>query len=284
MPLTSFINKIIAILLLFFLTACQEPATPQNQEQQDHIVGQTLYTALNHPDRPDADRARDERRKPAKVLEFFGVKPGMTVIEIMSEGGYYTEILSRVVGESGAVYSHNNKMYYDFQSDKFVKQRLNNNRLPNVIRHDTELSDLKLADNSLDAVFIMLVYHDFYWSEDNPIKVLEQLYAALKPGAILAIIDHSAPDNSGTTAAQNLHGIHRIDEQLVKQKLQSVGFVLDGESDILRNENDPRDKAFFDKSMQNIPTDRFVLRYKKPLAPGKKPLATNQKPLTSGSQ
>lgn len=199
-------NKLLIIaLLIFFICACQEPAEQPRADAPDHIVPQTLYTAINHPDRPDKDRARDNKRKPAQVLEFLGVKPGMKIIEIMSAGGYYTEILSRAVGENGVIYSHNNQMYYDFQSDKFVKQRLAKNRLPNVIRHDTELDDLQLADNSLDAVFLMLVYHDFYWSEDDPIDVLAHLYSALKPGGILAISDHSAPKNSGASAAKDLH-------------------------------------------------------------------------------
>ena len=253
--------KYLIFLFIFVITACQEPTQTATN---DHIVPQTLYTAVNHPDRPEQDRLRDHNRKPAQVLEFFGLEPGMAVIEILAGGGYYTELLSRAVGDNGIVYSHNNNMYYQFQSDKYVKLRLKNNRLPNVIRHDKELNDLQLPSNSLDAVFLMLVYHDFYWSDDDPIEALAHFYQALKPGGILAIVDHSALPSSGDSAAKSLHGLHRIDEQLVKQNMQSAGFILDGESNILRNPEDPRDKAFFDKSMHNIPTDRFILRYKKP--------------------
>jgi predicted methyltransferase len=232
--------------------------------ESDHLINQTLYTAVDHPDRPELDKRRDVRRRPAQVLEFLGVRPGMKVIEMMAGGGYYTELLSRVVGVGGKVYSHNNKLYYEFQSDRFVTQRLADNRLPNVIRWDKELNDLQLPDDQLDAVFMMLVFHDFYWSDDDPQKLLTDLFKALKPGGTLAIVDHSAKSGTGAEAAQELHGIHRIDEQMVKNILQQAGFVLDGESDMLRNADDPRDKAFFDKALIGKPTDRFVLRYKKP--------------------
>ncbi|NQZ12740.1 MAG: class I SAM-dependent methyltransferase [Algicola sp.] len=250
----------LCIMCLTLLTGCSDDKQPP---QSDHLINQTLYTAITHSDRSDIDRQRDERRKPAQVLEFLGVSPGMTVIEIMAGGGYYTELLSRVVGRLGKVYSHNNKLYYEFQSDKFVEQRLKNNRLPNVIRWDKELNDLQLPDDSIDAVFLMLVYHDFYWSEDNPEQILADLYQALKPGGTVAIVDHSAKSGSGTSAANKMHGIHRIDEQLVKQSFEKAGFILNGESALLRNAADTRDKPFFDKSLIGKPTDRFVLRYRK---------------------
>jgi predicted methyltransferase len=261
-PANSPIFVSISLVLAMSLCSCSEQ--PQSQVN-DHIVPQTLYTAVAHPDRPDADKQRDKRRKPAQVLEYLGVNPGMTVLEVMSGGGYYSELLSRVVGANGKVYSHNNKMYYDFQSDKFVEQRLEDNRLPNVIRWDKELNDLQLESNSLDATFMMLVYHDFYWSNDKPQQVLAQLYQALKPGGILGIVDHAAPQNSGSRDAESLHGSHRIDEMLVKKSLLSAGFVLDGGSNLLRNPNDDRNKPFFDKALMGQATDRFILRFKKPL-------------------
>jgi len=263
MKLPQSILLILSLSLL--LQGCNEQtATTDDSLEDDHYISQTLYTAVAHPERPDKDQQRDARRKPAQVLEILGVTPGMTVVEIMSGGGYYTELLSRVVGSNGKVYSHNNKMYYDFQSDKFVTQRFQDNRLPNAIRWDKELNDLQLPAESVDAVFLMLVYHDLYWSENSPQQVIASLFNALKPGGTLAIVDHSAAQNSGEQAAKDLHGIHRIDEQLVKDTILQAGFMLEAESDILRNPDDPRDKAFFDKSLLGKPTDRFVLRFKKP--------------------
>lgn len=256
-PIRSIIYTLVVCITL---TGCQE----QSQQDKDHLVAQTLYTAVSHPDRPEKDKQRDHLRKPAEVLEFLGVTPGMEVMEIMAASGYYTELLSRVVGDNGKVYSQNNKMYYEFQSEKLIEERLADNRLPNVIRWDRELYALDVADNSLDALFLMVVYHDFYWHEESPEQIVKGFYKALKPGGILAIVDHSAKANTGIEHAKDLHGLHRIDEQYVKKVMTDAGFIFDSESNILRNPNDKRDKAFFDEQMKDKPTDRFVHRYRKP--------------------
>ena len=255
-------KTVLFCCLLFLLAGCSkpEPSPPQGA----HVIEQTVYTAINHPDRPESDRQRDRKRKPAEVLEFLGVQPGMKVLEMLAANGYYIEILSRVLGEQGELYSHNNRMYYEFQSDKFVKARLKDNRLPNVIRWDRELNDLQLPANYFDRVFMMLVFHDFYWSDDDPAVILAQVYEALKPGGVLAIVDHAALPGSGAQAAEKMHGLHRVEEALVKQTVLKAGFVPDGESDLLRNPDDPRDKPFFDPSLKDSATDRFVLRFKKP--------------------
>ena len=253
----------IFVVSCLLLTACSEQRPPE--QSGSHVVQETVYTALAHPDRPIKDRRRDNKRKPAEVLEFLGIKPGMTVLETMAADGYYTEVLSRVVGENGSVYSHNNKMYYSYQSDKYVNERLKDNRLPNVVRWDKELGNMQLPEGQFDAVFMMLVFHDFYHLDyENPQRILHQVYDALKPGAILAIVDHSAIEGTEAEAAKRLHGIHRIDEQFVKKVVIQAGFILDDESDLLRNPEDRRDKPFFDPGMKMVPTDRFILRFKKP--------------------
>ncbi|MFT5162182.1 MAG: putative methyltransferase [Alteromonadaceae bacterium] len=254
---------ILTLVTLFVITGCTQGKPPL---PSDHLVGTTLQTAVAHPDRPAIDKQRDEQRKPAQVLSFLGIRPGMKVVEIMAGGGYYTELLSRVVGEHGKIYSHNDKLYYDFQSDKFVEQRLADNRLSNVVRWDRELDDLGLPANQIDAVFLMLVYHDFYWMKADPKQILADLYTSLKPGGIIGVVDHAAVVGSGDEAANDLHGIHRIDELLVKQAFSQAGFVLVEESVILRNPDDPRSHSFFDTSLIDKATDRFVLRYQKILS------------------
>ncbi len=257
----SFNVFFIALALLTLLaTGCTEAPKPPS----DHLVGSTLQTAIDHPDRPASDSQRDEQRKPVQVLSFLGVSPGMKVVDIMAGGGYYTELLSRVVGPQGVVYAHNHKLYYEFQSDKFVEQRLADQRLGNVLRWDKELVQLDLPANQIDAIFVMLGFHDFYWMKANPEQVISDLFDALKPGGTLGIVDHSAIIGSGDTEAKDMHGIHRIDEQLVEQLLTQAGFILDSSSDILRNPQDSRDKAFFDSSLIHQPTDRFVFRFIKP--------------------
>ena len=72
--------------------------------------------------RSEADKNRDASRKPQKVMQFFGVEQGMTVLEIISSGGYYTEVLSHRVGESGKVYAHNNKFMLEVFEGRFGKE------------------------------------------------------------------------------------------------------------------------------------------------------------------
>lgn len=259
--LTLMTVVITALTTTLLLSACSDTDKPIHS---DHLVGETLHTAIDHPDRPSADKQRDNQRKPAEVLSFLGVTPGMKVVEIMAGRGYYTELLSRAVGTQGTVYAHNGKLYYDFQSDKFVEERLKGNRLSNVLRWDRELDDLGLPADQIDAIFLMLVFHDIYWMDADPQQLLADLFKALKPGGTIGIVDHSAIEGTGDEAAKDMHGIHRIDEQLVRKVFADAGFVLVGESQILRNQNDNREKPFFDKTLIDKPTDRFVLRFKKP--------------------
>src|SRR5277367_3283826 len=85
-------------------------ATPAEQGPvADAQIPPYILAAVNSPDRPAADKALDAGRKPAQILTFFGVKPGMRVADISAMGGWTTELLSLVVGPNGKVYSQNGK-------------------------------------------------------------------------------------------------------------------------------------------------------------------------------
>jgi predicted methyltransferase len=226
-----------------------------------------IKAAVDSKDRPEADRQRDGGRKPALVLTFFGVKPGMTVLEYVATGGNTAEILSRVVGPRGNVYMQNSPAFFERPaSAKQVEDRLANNRLPNVQRLDKPLEDLGLPANSLDGAILNLVFHDMYWISQDVPGVLKNLYTALKPGGFVGVIDHAAPKGTGAEFAKARDGQHRIDEEFTKQTFKEAGFVLDGELDALRNPNDDRQKAFFAPEWRDTGkyTDRFVLRFRKP--------------------
>jgi predicted methyltransferase len=85
-----------------------------------------------------------------------------------------------------------------------------------------------------------------------------KLFDALKPGGHLVVMDHSAKDGSGIADAKSLH---RIEENVVMDELQTAGFKLEKEGQFLRNPDDPRDQPFF---KMKIPTDKFALRFVKP--------------------
>jgi predicted methyltransferase len=126
-----------------------------------------------------------------------------------------------------------------------------------------------MAPNTYDFAMIHLNYHDFYWESEkfkvprtDPNQVLAALYAAMKPGGIVAIVDHVGP--AGDTRAI-VDKLHRIDPETVKADFQRAGFVLDGQSDMLRVSADDHTKNVFDPAVRGK-TDRFVMRFKKPAA------------------
>ena len=225
--------------------------------------------------RPEEDRARDADRKPAEVLDFFGIEPGMRVVDLQSTRGYYTELLSTIVGPEGRVYAHNN----DFVWNRFAKEpltarleRLKAAGQTNIERIQSELDELVLPDN-LDVALFIRFYHDMYWlrtpdgDQADRGKFLAQVFAALKPGGVFGVIDHHAEAGSGERDALDpREGLHRIDVELVKKEILAAGFVLDAESNLLANPEDTRDwNIFADNSARRDKTDRFVLRFVKPL-------------------
>src|SRR5215813_12712096 len=219
---------------------------------------QDYKAILANPERPEDDRKLDAGRKPEEVLKFFGVKPGDKVADIMAGRGYYTAILSQVVGPQGVVYSANNGFIKGFVKDG-LDVRLQNPMFANVKHIDGEIDKLALpADGSLDFVLIHLNYHDLVLKNDNRAAMNKIIFTALKPGGVYGIVDHYAKDGSGTQFTESLH---RIDKAVVVKEITDAGFVLAKESDILRHPEDPRTEGVFKHRGE---TDRFVLRFEKP--------------------
>lgn len=231
------------------------------------LTGPALAQAidLNTSHRSDADKTRDATSKPAQIIEFAQVKPGMVVVDIFGGSGYYSELLSQAVGPDGRVYLHNNKAYLPYVG-KELDARLADKSLTNVVRWDREADALELPKAQTDRVFFVLGYHDIFYHTDgwqlDEKTVMSQLYDSLKPGGMLLVIDHAAKANSNTQYVQDLH---RIDEQFVKQQLPKWGFKLVSESKLLRNEADQHDISVFDASIRRK-TDRFVQLWQKPVS------------------
>jgi predicted methyltransferase len=225
-----------------------------------------IAAAVASPDRPAKDRERDEVRKPAEVLEFIGVRPGHTVVEYFAAGGNTAEILARVVGAKGRVYMHNPPWLLERpNSVKAIEERLAGNRLPNVVRIDKPLDALDLKAGSVDGAVMNLVFHDMFWLTPDVSRVLKDLHAALKGGGYVGVVDHAAPEGTGDRDAKDRdNGPHRIDEDFARRMFLDAGFVLEAESDVLRNKEDDRTKPFFAPEMKGKTTDRFVLRFRKP--------------------
>ena len=220
--------------------------------------------AVSHSGRPEMDLKRDAVDRPADMLRLAGIKPGMQVADVLAGSGYNSELLSYVVGPKGKVFLINNEAYDHWSAG--LEKRLAGNRLANV-EHDTvDLNHMNLRDESLDAVFLIKVYHDFYWTGEgwpkiDPGAVLEQLARALKPGGVLLLIDHSAKPGTGSEAAAA--NLHRIDENYaIRDFAAHGGLKVVARSNLLKRPEDSRDQSSLSEPM-NGKTDRFVLLLRK---------------------
>jgi predicted methyltransferase len=242
----------------------KDPAEPQVDPDPEpaYPIPAHLADAMASPDRPAEDRELDQHRDPAAVLGFFGIEPGMTVADLMAGRGWYTEILARAVGPTGAVYAQNNKFVVERFADKPMAERLARPGLENVKRWDRELENLELPAGQVDAVLMVLFYHDTYWQKTDRKKMLAEIYAALEPGGVFGVIDHHAAAGTGGTAVKTLH---RIEAELVKKEILDAGFELAAESDLLRHPNDDRTLNVFDDKIR-FETDRFIYKFVKPAA------------------
>lgn len=235
-----------------------------------------IRPAVDDPLRPEEDRARDADRRPAEVLAFFGIGEGMRVADLQATVGYYTEILSSVVGPEGRVYAQNNNFVLEGFAEQGFAERLAKLReagRPNVTRIDAELDEMELPPD-LDAVLFVRFYHDLFWlpkpdrSLNDRQEFLRRVYEALRPGGVFGVVDHHAVAGSEERDALDPEvGLHRIDIELVKREILAAGFVLDAESDVLADPDDTRDwNIFIDERTRRDKTDRFVLRFVKPEA------------------
>lgn len=221
-----------------------------------------LAAVVADPHRPDADRARDAARKPAEVLAFAGLKPGDKVLELLPGHGYFTRVISGAIGPAGHVYTAAPAM--NPESGKPAD--------PNPVAGDPAYGNVSgvvmafdkpvAAPEPVDLIFTAQNYHDLHLSRFklDVVGLDKALFAALKPGGVLIIEDHAAEPGSGLRDPDRLH---RIDEAVVKQEVLSAGFVLDGESAVLRNPADPHTLIVFDPSIRGH-TDQFLLKFRKP--------------------
>jgi predicted methyltransferase len=211
------------------------------------------------PDRSDADRETDQRRQPAKMLAFAGVKPGMKVFDMEAGAGYSTELLARAVGPTGIVYGQDSAAVMERIKDKF-DIRAQKPEMKNVVHVVRNFDDPIPPDvGNLDLITFFFAYHDTTYMPVDRAEMNKKMFAALKPGGYLVIADHSARPGDGATVGKTLH---RIEESTLRQEVEAAGFKFVADADFLRNPADPRDAAVFHPK---IPNDEFVLKYQKPM-------------------
>jgi predicted methyltransferase len=225
----------------------------------------TIAAAMASPDRRPDNVKLDEGRKPAQVLSFLGLKPGMNVLDLFGANGYWAEIMAPAIGKGHDTIWAPTQFYND-------KAKANTAALmskhPNVTVISSPFEAPDLPKNYADFVILNDNYHDTYWQNDkfkiphmDPNAFLKAVYAAMKPGAVIGVIDHIANANNDTRAT--VDKFHRIDPNVVKADFKRAGFVFVGSSELLRNPADDHTLLVFDPKVAGH-TDRFIFKFKKP--------------------
>ena len=217
------------------------------------VRAQDYRAIVAAPDRTDADRQTDQRRHPVDLLAFTGVRTGWTVLDMGAGAGYSTELMARAVGPGGKVYGQ-----ADVESDK-LKARSNTPAMQNVtvlVRPSDDPVPTNVHD--LDLITFFFAYHDTTYMEVDRAKMDRALFAALKPGGILVIADHSARPEDGATVGKKFH---RIAEQTLRSEIEAAGFKFVADASFLRHPEDTRTNIVFHNP---TPIDEFVLKFQKP--------------------
>lgn len=222
-----------------------------------------IQAALADPARPAADRDRDASRHAAELMAFARLKPGQKVADYMPGGGYFTRIFSAAVGPKGHVYA----TFPDFMA-KFETKEV---AAVTAIAADPHYRNVTLqtipggsftTPAKLDLIWTSQNYHDlqFGLGHEQIIALDRAILADLKPGGVFVVIDHVAAPGAGWTVARTLH---RIEPRQILADMKEAGFVLDAQSDVLRNPADPHDKLVFDPSIRGK-TDQAAYRFRRP--------------------
>lgn len=227
---------------------------------------EVIAAAVADPRRPAADVARDAGRKPQALLEFAGLAPGMSVLDMFAGGGYYTELAAYVVGSTGRVVAYNNTGYNRIAA-KGIAARYANGRLAAVEQLVSANNELTLPPSAFDVALFILSYHDVYyidsegsWERIDRPRLLKEVYGAVRPGGRVIVVDHVARSD---IPAEQVRALHRIDPELIRADFRAAGFQYDGESDLLRNPDDDFDVIAMAPNVRGR-TDRAVLRFVKP--------------------
>jgi predicted methyltransferase len=248
--------RILAVSLVLASPALAKPAAPSP------IAAAVADTSNRTPDNVKLD----EGRKPAQLLQFFGLRPGMQVLDMFGANKYWSEIMAPVVGAKGHVTVWQAAQFLTDKNrppfEEFAAKH------PNVSLISSPFESPDLPKGKFDFAIINLDYHDVYWENPqrkvvrmDPDAWLKTLYAAMKPGSVVGVVDHVANPNNDTRAT--VEKLHRIDPKVVEADFKRAGFVLVGTSDMLRNPADDHSLLVFDPKIRGK-TDRAVFKFKKP--------------------
>ena len=247
----------VALYATLFAICLATGAAAQTSPAPAKLSQARINEIVASPDRSDADRTNDVRRKPAQMLAFIGIVPGMVAVDLSAGGGYTTELIARAVGPTGRVYGQS----VNPAAPARLAERAKNPAAGNIVAVVQKFEDpfpAAVSKNGVDLVTLMFNYHDLGHMGVDRAQMNKAVFAALKPGGLYIIADHSGRPGTGISESGTLH---RIEEAFLRKEVEAAGFRLVAEGDFLRNPSDPRDKETPDPPM---PKDEFVLKFLKP--------------------
>ena len=282
----------IAAATLLALGACANMKATAPAPSAATLSPERIAEIVASPDRSAADRTNDIRRKPTQMLAFIGIRPGMVALDLSAGGGYTTELVARAVGPTGRVYGQSAPRDparvapapaapegaavpsgagaaapaapppAGLPSTPLrLADRAKNPAAGNIVSVVQRFEDpapAAVASNGLDLVTLMFNYHDLGFMGVDRAQMNRAVFAALKPGGMYVIADHSGRPGTGISESGTLH---RVEEAFLRKEVEAAGFKLVAEGNFMRNPADPRDKNTPDPPQ---PKDEFVLKFVKP--------------------
>ena len=248
--------------LMSFVGAASVAILACGSGAQAAAVPATISAAVADASRPAADRERDANRRPAELIAFAGLKRGEHVAELLPGTGYFTRIFSKIVGDTGVVYA-----LVPPPRPNAPPGAPSMGAAAEAIAADPNYKNVRVvpltspAPELVDLVWTSDNYHDLHNRPNADLAAFNKtVFDELKPGGTYMVIDHAAAAGAGTSVTGTLH---RIDIESVKSEVLAAGFKLAGESDVLRNPDDPHTASIRDASIRGR-TDQFVLKFVKP--------------------
>ena len=220
------------------LMACSTPAMDNANAQTTQAAPKAdaaLVTAIANPARSEANKVRDPHRNPAETLTFFGLKPGMTVIEI-APGSYYAEILSPYAKATGGKYIGTGNPI-SAVADQSVWG-------PQTYVPFNKDSGALVPVGTADMVVTFRNFHNWYWQPGMVDKYFADFAAALKPGGVLGVVDHRADPRPEANVNGRLGGDGYVSKASIVTAAQKAGLVLEAESEVNANPKDTKDHPF----------------------------------------
>ena len=268
----------VASATLIALAACSTPTSKATASEAAGKPGDAIAAAVAAPTRTPANVARDQYRHPAETLAFFGVKPGDTVVELWPGAGWYSEILAPLTKNGGGT------LYVAAPWERGLARFKDKQAADTVTYGAVKLAEFpaagtnpKVPESSADVVLTFRNVHNWRFDgADNTTEAFKQIFAMLKPGGVLGVVDHRLNEDDDS-AKEEKSGYMK--ESSVIAFAEAAGFKLADKSEINAN---PRDTKEYARGVWTLPpslregevdrdkylaigeSDRMTLKFVKP--------------------